>query len=82
MTDLEAASVKGPIEIEQLLTKINVITEMAERIAAPTMAYEKRETCQILSKRAGLTLRTHRYKAAVEACVRRNGRNVDLARVS
>jgi len=60
----------GPIEIEQFLTKSNVITEMAERIAAPTIAYERRETCQLLSKRAELTLRTHRYKAALEACVR------------
>jgi hypothetical protein len=77
------ASVKGPIEIEQLLTKSNVITEMAERSAAPTMTYERRETCQLLSKCAGPTLRTHRYKAALEACERCNrGRNVDLARVS
>jgi len=76
------ASVKCPTEIEHLLTKNNVITEMAERIAAPTMAYERRETCQLLSKRAGLTLSTHRYKAVVEACVGYNGRDVDLARVS
>jgi len=46
-------SVKGPIEIEQLLTKNNVITEMAERIAAPTMTYERRETCQLLKQPGG-----------------------------
>ena len=70
------ASVKGPIEIEQLLTKSNVIKEMAEMSAAPTIAYEeRRETCQQLSKCAELT---HRYKVALETCVRCNGRDIDL----
>jgi hypothetical protein len=81
MTDLEVVSVKGPIEIEQLLTKSNVITEMADMIAASIMACEfGGRYVNSLSKCARLTLSTYGYKAVLKVCVRRDGGIVDLAR--
>jgi hypothetical protein len=54
--DLRVASVTGPVDEVQLpLTKSNDITERAERSAAPTIAYEKREISQLLSNYAGPT---------------------------
>lgn len=78
--DLRVASVTVLVDEVQLpLTKSNDITERAERSAAPTIAYERRKISQLLSNYTGPTLRTHRYKAALEACVRRSRRSVGIS---